>query len=314
MISKIGSATFINPARIIKLSNYLKKNKINNLFFCSSPTFKLGSIAAKLAGVEKIVYRRGSAIPINDKFYNHFLLNNCVTDFIANSKATKREALKYMTDFPQERAQLIYNGVKIDRFKDVQLKTNIHEEFNIPEDKLVLVNVGRLHQQKGQSYLIDAVDKLKENYQDFVVLLVGDGPKEKELKARVKELGVEDYIIFAGFRKDIPSLLTQSDFMVHTALWEGFGFVIAEAMAAGIPVVATDCSNIPELITPGKDGFLAESENYQDIAEQMLKMCNSEIEEMGKAARETAQERFSFARMVEETDNLIVQEGHNERI
>jgi glycosyltransferase involved in cell wall biosynthesis len=179
---------------------------------------------------------------------------------------------------------------------------------------LVLVNVGRLHQQKGQSYLIDAVDKLKENYQDFVVLLVGDGPKEKELKARVKELGVEDYIIFAGFRKDIPSLLTQSDFMVHTALWEGFGFVIAEAMAAGIPVVATDCSNIPELITPGKDGFLAESENYQDIAEQMLKMCNSEIEEMGKAARETAQERFSFARMVEETDNLIVQEGHNERI
>ena len=284
----------------------MKENQINNLLFCSSPTFKLGSIAGRLAKVEKIIYRRGSAIPINDKFYNRWLMNHCITDFIANSKATKEEALKHMVDFPREKAHLIYNGVKIDRFRDVELKTDIYQEFDIPRHNFLITNVGRLHEQKGQSYLIEAVNKLKDKYQDFVVLLVGDGPDEEKLKAKVKKLGLEDYIIFAGFRTDIPSILTQADFMVHTALWEGFGFVIAEAMAAGIPVVATDCSNIPELITPHHDGLLAQSENADDIANKILEMFDLDLVKMGQAARETAETRFSFERMVDQTEDLII--------
>lgn len=307
MISKIGSSTFVNPLRVLKLFNYLKENKIDALFFCSSPTFKFGSVAAKLAGVNNIIYRRGSAIPIKDKFYNKYLMNNYITTFISNSKATKEKSLKYLNDFENEKVELIYNGVDIDKFGDVELETNIRKEFNISNDKLVIVNVGRLHKQKGQNYLIEAVNKLKSKLNEFVVLLVGEGPMEDTLKNKVKELNLEEYIIFTGFRNDIASILKQADFMTHTALWEGCPWVVLEALAAGLPVVATDSSSLPEIISNGENGYLAQDQNANDIAQKMLKMCTkTDIKLLGKNAKKIAQDRFSFDRVVTQTEECIL--------
>ncbi|MFW6001013.1 MAG: glycosyltransferase, partial [Halanaerobium sp.] len=133
-INKISSTSFINPFRISSLSDSFKKIKIDSIFFCSSPTFKLGTVTAKIANLKNIIYRRGSAIPIKNNFYNRFLLRH-ITAFISNSLATKNESLKNFGNYLDDKMHLIYNGVNIDKFINVKNKSNLNKEFGISSEK-----------------------------------------------------------------------------------------------------------------------------------------------------------------------------------
>ncbi|WP_027339411.1 glycosyltransferase family 4 protein [Halonatronum saccharophilum] len=305
-----GSASLLNPIKLFSFVNYLKRENIEVLFLNLSQDLKFGAIAGRLAGVEQIIYRRGSAIPIKDRFYTKFLLGGCVTHIIANSKATKETILRNTSQWLDEnKIEIIYNGIKLEQINSVKLGTNIRKEFGIGEDEVLMANVGRLSRQKGHQYLVKAIDLLREKVDNFKVLLVGKGELEIKIKAQVRELGLEDYIIFTGFRTDVYSLMDQIDFLVHTALWEGFGFVIAEAMAVAKPVVSTDVSNIAEIMVDGQTGYLAEAKNSQDIADKILQMIrNDQKRQMGQKGREVVRDNFIFTDKVDQLERIYFKE------
>ncbi|MGM0502001.1 MAG: glycosyltransferase [Bacillota bacterium] len=308
-IASIGGVTFINPYRIWKLAKYFKNNQIDAVFFCQSSHFKFVSIAAKLARVEKIIYRRALAKPINNRFYNRVLLKNCVTDFIAISKVTRYESIKELPDniLPEEKIKLIYNGVKVDEFRNSTIQNDLREEYNIGSDQLLIANIGRLCRQKGQTYLLEAVDKVVERFDKIKLLIIGTGSAEKKLKQQVKELGLEDKVIFTGFRDDIPSVLKQIDFMVHTALYEGCPWIILEAMMTGTPIVATASPSLPEFITDGENGYLAANKDVRDIADNIIKMINTDNRnKLGEKSAEIAKENFSFERLIDDIEEKIL--------
>lgn len=309
-IDHIGDVTFVNPFRLYWLVRYLKKNMIDAIFLCQSSHFKYGSLAAKLAGVETIVYRRALAKPIKNKFYNRWLLKYCVTDFMSISKVTRDKNLKNIpTDYlSKEKLKLIYKGVKKDKFIDPEITSDLREEFNIKDDELIIGNVGRLCRQKAQQYLIEALPQVLKEFEKFKVLLVGSGKKGEVFKDRVKELGLEDKVIFTGFREDIPSILKQLDFMVHTAIYEGGApWVILEAMMAGVPIVTTEATTISEFVIDGENGYLAENKNSTDIAEKILKMIkHPEREKLGQQGAEIAKKKFSFQKMIDEIEEKIL--------
>lgn len=303
-----GSLSVLNPVKLLSFVNYLKKNEIDIIFLNLSQDLKFGAIAGNIAGVEHIIYRRGSAIPIKDRFYTEYLLGECVTDIIANSEATKETILEntshWLTD---EKIKIIYNGLKVKDIRDKLFisKTDIKNEFDIDSDDLVIANVGRLSPQKGHKYLLRAIKLIKEQIDSCKVLIVGKGELEEEIKAEAEKLDLKDKVIFTGFRKDIYNILSQSDFLLHTALWEGFGYVVAEAMAVGIPVVSTDVSNIAEIMRDGKSGYLCESENPDDIAEKALQMYrNSEAErmQMGQIGKTIIKNNFTFKKMIDKVE------------
>lgn len=299
-----SSLSALNPLKMMSFVQYLKEVEIDTMFLNLSQDLKFGAWAGHLAAVEQIIYRRGSAIPIKDRFYTKFLLENCVTDIIANSQATKETILANTKQWlSQEKIEIIYNGLKIDKIKQAELKTDLRQEFDIAADETLIANVGRLSKQKGHCYLVKAVQLMSQERDDFKVLVVGKGELEAELKEQVQEAGVADYIIFTGFRTDVYSIMKQIDFLLHTALWEGFGFVVAEAMAAGTPVVSTDVSNISEIMIEGKTGYLAESKNPEDIAKKALQMMEfAAKEEMGQLSQEVITENFAFQ---DQIDRLI---------
>ncbi|PUU86050.1 glycosyltransferase, partial [Halanaerobium sp.] len=171
---------------------------------------------------------------------------------------------------------------------------------------IIIGNIGRLSYQKGHEFLIEAIELLKQERDDFVVLIIGDGEREAEIKNLVSDKGLGDYIIFTGFRDDVYNLLPGLDFLVHTARWEGFGFVIAEAMAAGLPVVSTDVSNISEIIVDGKTGYLAEAGNNEDIASKMLKMITQKNKiDFGIKGRKVIENNFSLKIMIENIKRFL---------
>ncbi|GAB6099417.1 hypothetical protein JCM16358_12960 [Halanaerocella petrolearia] len=310
-ISSIDGATFVNPYRIFKLVKYFKKNKIDAVFFCQSSHFKFVSLAAKLAGVERIIYRRAMAKPINNRFYNRWLLKNCVTDFMSISKVTRDENLKDLPSnyLSEEKIKLIYKGVKKDEFIDSEIESDIRKEFGIKDDELIIGNIGKLCRQKAQQYLIEALPQVLAEHEKLKLLFVGNGPKKELFKDKVKELELEDKVIFTGFREDIPSILKQLDFMVHTAIYEGGApWVILEAMMSGLPIVTTGAITISEFVIDDINGYLAENKNPDDIADKILKMIkHPDRDKLGQKSVEIAKKKFSFEKMIDEIEEKILQ-------
>lgn len=301
-----NSFSTLNPFKLNSFIKFLKRTSIDVLFLNQSLDLKFGGLAGHLAHVPQIIYRRGSAIPIKNTLYSRYLLKNCTTGIIANSEATKSTILEHTSHYlDQKKIQTIYNGVKI---KEIEEKSqngiNLYKEFGLPKHKLILINIGRLHEQKGHTFLIEAAKILRKERDDFVILIVGDGPLLNSIQEQVTRYNLQDSFVFTGFRHEVYSLLSEADCLVHTARWEGFGYVIAEAMALSKPVVATDVSNMSEVIIDGETGLLAEPENPWDIAEKInLLLDYSDRESMGSAGRKRVEKKFEFQRMIDEIES-----------
>lgn len=306
-IKKIANGTFLNIKRQLWLKSYLKNNKINAMFLSQSSHFKYGSIAGTLAGVEKVIYRRALAKPIKNKFYNKLLLKHCITDFMSISQKTCEENLKYISDkyLTDDKINLIYKGVEKNKFLNPDIKSDIRKENSI-DDEIIIANIGRLCRQKAQQYLIRALPEVIDKYKNIKVLIVGGkNSKYEEYRDLASKLKVDKYIIFTDFREDIPSILKQIDFMVHTAIYEGGApWVIIEAMMAGVPIVSTEAITISEFVIDNETGYLAEDKNPEDIADKIIKMIeNKEREKMGERAQEIAKNKYTFEKMV---DNIEI--------
>lgn len=135
---------------------------------------------------------------------------------------------------------LLHNGVDLDVFRfDPVARQKIREEFAVA-DKLVVGHIGRFHKQKNHRYLLEAFRAIKEKREDAVLLLVGTGELEETIHNWVKELGLEDSVIFTGLRFDVPQLLSAMDVFVFPSLHEGMPNTVIEAQATGLPCVIAD--------------------------------------------------------------------------
>ncbi len=302
---KVKNFSFFNLIKLINLTYYLKKNNIETLIINQPNDLKILGLAGRIAGIKNIIYRRGSAIPIKNRISNIFIFKFLVDFIIANSEETKKtinEKNKKM--FPEEKIKVICNGIKIDEIKDELFRINLRKELELDNNKILIANIGRLTFQKGHNYLLKAIFEVKKMRKDFLVVLVGKGEEEEVLKKICKELDIEKQVKFLGFREDIYDIISQVDFLVHTALWEGFGYVIVESLACGKPVVSTDISNISEIIDKEDYGYLAQKEDVKDIAEKILKMMNN-YKTFDKDTLLNKAKEYDFFKKKKELEELI---------
>ena len=148
----------------------------------------------------------------------------------------------------------IYNPVNIDT---IESKSNIEADDIIKEkvkNKKVIINIGRLCYQKGQWHLINSFKKIHNKYNDTVLLILGVGENEKELKKLVDRLDLSEDVIFAGYVENPYSYISISDIFVFPSIFEGLGNALIEACAVGIPIISTDCKYGPrEILAPQTD-------------------------------------------------------------
>lgn len=268
---KVNNLSFLNLPKIFQISSFLSKEKIDIIIMNYSADIKTVGPAAKLAGIKKIIYRRGSAIPIKNSFLNQFLFKKVLSGVIANSEATKRTILENNPSlFPKEKIAVIHNGLETE-------KRQIADISPFPEIKtngIVLGNAGRLVHQKGQDFLIDIAKALKQKGKQFTLLIAGQGPLETTLIKRIEEENLEKEIILLGFVEDVNSFMASIDIFLLTSRWEGFGFVLAEAMLNKKPIIAWDISSNPELVKHGKTGFLIPPFDSTLFAEKIIELAN----------------------------------------
>lgn len=222
-----------------------------------------------------------------------------LTDKLANiSTSVSDEAVEALIQAgatSSGRVVSVVNGIDTNRFVfDFKVRDVKRVELDIANLQMILA-VGRLNIAKDYPNLLNAIALLKEQRQDFMVVIVGDGPLKQELIILTKSLKVESFVAFVGVRRDIPALMSASDVFVLPSAWEGFGLVVAEAMACERIVVATDCGGVREVI--GSCGFLIEPKSPTALAQELHKALDLRADEriqMGTAARQRIVHQFSL--------------------
>ena len=206
------------------------------------------------------------------------------------------------------RVEVIYNGIDTCMFHPSvrSHRQQIRAVLGLPESARVVISVGRATPQKGQATLLEAARLLLDRAIDVHVLLAGDGPWRARYEALASDLGLNDRAHFLGDRPDIPALLGAADVLALPSLHEGFGLALVEALACGVPAVASRTGPIPELVREGETGFLIEPGNAKELAASLavLLLDDDRRRVMGELGREDAVARFSLPNMVRQLEGL----------
>jgi len=170
---------------------------------------------------------------------------------------------------------------------------------DVPDGARVLLAVARLTPQKGLDAAVRALPLLPD---DTVLVVLGEGPDRVRLEGLARDLGVERRMFLPGRVPDVAAWLRRATLLVHPARWEGFGLGVLEAMLAGLPVVASNVSSLPELVVDGETGYLVRPDDPSALALGVARAL--ERPELGAAGRDRARREFSVARMADRTAAL----------
>ncbi|MCP4717047.1 MAG: glycosyltransferase family 4 protein, partial [Deltaproteobacteria bacterium] len=208
--------------------------------------------------------------------------------------------------FPPERAQVIRSGIDIAHFQHsaVSRKT-MRQRLDMAEDDRLVTMIACLKPQKAPLDFVRACARIYQRVPSARFLLVGDGHLRNSVEAEVRRQGLEGCFGLTGWRSDIAEILHASDVCVLTSLWEGLPRVIPQAMAAGVPVVATRVDGSPEAVREGLSGFLVQPGNVAEIAERTIQVLldPEKAAAMGREGQKSVAE-FDVNTMVRNQERL----------
>lgn len=244
------------------------------------PTGPLGVLVSTLFGIEHVVSIHGADIhdptrtSPHDRWYFkaavEYVLNSADA-VVAQSTNTRTNAAEYY-DIDNEITviPLPYEPYEFDEAS--------REELDLDEEKTYLISVGRLVERKGYTYLIEAMSKIDDESTE--ALIIGTGPKERELKQQAQDLGVADRIRFLGYVPEERKFqyLENADVYVLSSIHEGFGIVLQEAMQVGLPIVATDNGGHIDFIEEGTNGFLVPPGDADELADRIRDVSWTAVE------------------------------------
>lgn len=250
-------------------------------------------------------------------YTNHFILPNDGVTRFSNRLLDKRQdqmiavcnpgkAQLIANGWSGDHIQVIFNAVDPEAWAGERSDSTMRAELGIPEDRFVMLCASRFADDKGHEYLINAIKFLTEQTDiPFTMVLAGDGPLLEERKAQAAALGLTDeHIRFIGFRKDIKNLYKGSDLYVNSSRHEALSFLIIEAMAAGLPVIATNIAGNPDIVNDEAGcGLLVEYNVPESMAAGMKKMMEDKafLAQCREGAKRTIEEKFEIHKMVAAT-------------
>lgn len=259
----------------------------------------IGWPAARLAGVPVVMVSRGwTAATARVRLYECLdrLVLRLADRVVCVSEGQAAKVLR--AGVARSRVQVIPNSVNMERFEKVDESAGATLRWLLPEPvEHIIIAAGRLSPEKGFERLVDAAAEICRTRRDVGFVVVGDGPQGEALRSQVSRLGVGDRVIFAGFRKDVDALLPHATCLVQSSYTEGMPNVVLEAMAAGIPVVATAVGGTPELVRDGETGLLIPAGDTPALVQGIRRVLEDadRRNDMGAAGRLRVQRHFTFA-------------------
>jgi len=294
------------------LSRIIKKE--TPFAICAFLTYtNYSSILAKMISGNKtpLLLSERNNLSINLKnerltFIKKILIRNLypkANAIIALSEGVKRDLIVNFR-INEEKCNVIYNGIDLDNIEILSMEPVDHPWFN--ENIPVIIACGRLTKQKNYPMLLKAMGIIKKK-QPVRLLILGDGEERSKLESLTSEFGVRDSIDFLGFQKNPFKFMAKATLFVLPSSWEGFGNVLIEAMACGVPIISTNCPYGPdEIITDGINGILIPVNDEKALSEAIMRLFknNSLRKRLAEEGRKRAED-FRIEKMVAEYERLF---------
>ena len=294
------------PSVVFKIAQIIKERKIDIVHCQRHKPTVYGTLAAYLAGKDSKVISHVRGLNrtrnLRRRLLNGLLFKR-IARVIAVSNGVREDIVKSNPKAIREKVVTVYNGINVTPFLDSGLtREQARTRLGLPpRHGFVYGTVGRLVETKGQKVLLKAFAKVYEKYFESWLILAGAGRLESELRALASDLDIHERVVFLGFRTDIPEIMRAYDVFVLPSIAEGLPGALLEAMATGIPVIASRVGGVPEILNSPGLGVMVSPSSVLELSVAMEQLCNMDEmkrNEVGKALRQRVLEKFTMEKMV----------------
>ena len=289
---------------VIRLSRLFRRIDPDAVILTKVREYWLGGLAAKLAKARKIYFRIGIDRPVQRNIKYKLSFGRICDTFIVNSPSV-RDILLEAPFIEPERIEVVPNGVSLDAAGEVD--PAFFTSLGVPSGSIVVGATGRLAKQKGFDVLIRAFKTVRSEYADAFLVIAGDGHERKDLARRVRQLDLSKSVLMPGFVKDMQSFYDGLSIFVLPSRFEGMPNVLLEAMAARVPVIASDVSGVSGLIEDRKTGHLVPAEDPEQLAERMIELLGSEEQRkaLAQRARRLVETHYRLDGMLDRLEKVL---------
>jgi glycosyltransferase involved in cell wall biosynthesis len=302
---------------VVRLSGRFKRFRPDAAILTKSKEYWLGGLAAKLAGVDRVCFRIGIDRRVQRNIKYRLLFGRICDTFIVNAGSV-RDTLLEAPFVRAESIAVVRNGVASDG-RPVARRAGPDESFlrsiGVPAGAAVIGATGRLAKQKGFDVLLEAFGEVRRRLPEAFLVIAGEGHERHDLTNAARRLGLSDCVSLPGFVDDMRAFYESITLFALPSRFEGMPNVLLEAMAAGVPVVATRVSGVGELVSDGDTGLLVPPENGPSLAEAIARLLGDERLRRGMAdrARRKVQTEYSMDRMLDDLEAVLSRGRRNRR-
>ena len=297
-----------DPATLTALLKIIDHKKIDILHLHGYGATTFGRLAGKMRGLPTILHEHANLTdtPWFQKVADRLLAP--YTDLaLAVSKSTAEFVIR-ARQMPPERVKVVYLGVPLEEFSRPRSEEEIRaarSELGVLPGEAVVGTITRLHDSKGNSYLVDAAREVLNARPDTRFFLFGEGPLRPDLESQARALNLGDRFVFGGFTKDVARTVSAFDMSVFPSLWEGTPLTVFEALAMGKPIVATDADGLMDVLTAERDAVIVPRRDAHALAAAIVRLIDGEPDRarLSAAARQTGQQ-YDIAAFVRKMERL----------
>ena len=297
-----------DPATLPDLLKVIDRKRIDVLHLHGYGATTFGRVAGMLRGLPTILHEHANLTdtPWFQKVADRLLAP--ATDIaIAVSKSTAEFVIS-ARHVPPERVKVVYLGVPLEEFSRRRSPEEIagsRQELGIGPDEYAIGTVTRLHDSKGNSYLVEAAAQVLQQRPHGRFFVFGEGPLRPGLEAQARALGLGERFVFGGFARDVPRVVSAFDIIVFPSLWEGTPLTVFEALAMGKAIVATDADGLLDVLTHDREAVIVPKRDASALAGAMLHLLDHPEERVRLAGNARLKgQQYDIATFVRKMERL----------
>jgi glycosyltransferase involved in cell wall biosynthesis len=303
-VGTFSSRGEFDPSGILAIARLSRQFHPELIHYHTSHAVTLGSLASFISGRIPAVASRRVSFPLSRNPLAVWKYTQRVDRIIAVSEGIRKHLVS--SGIPQERTAVIHSAIDLDRFRKVPDRQDIRRRMGYDPGEFVVGTIGHLAEHKGHGVLVEAAAQLSAGHNSLRYLIVGTGEREKALRRQIGAVNLEKVFRLLGFSEEVADILPALDLFVFPSLsGEGSPAVVKEAMACGLPIVASSISGVVELIHDGLEGLLVPPGDARALSAAILRFASDQSLRIqcGRLGQEGVR-RFGVDRMLDQTEAL----------
>jgi glycosyltransferase involved in cell wall biosynthesis len=307
-VAPVAMSRLQYPAAIFAFRSIMMRERPALLHVNSSRDSWIGGLAARLVSPRvRVVRSRHISTPLNRNLTTRMLYRRLMDFVIVTGSELTRRGLIERDGLEPDRVAAFPIGIDIEQFKPGRPDDDLRRELKLQPGHRLVGLISYLRSYKGHEYFIEAAARVLPRAKDVTFLIIGEGPEEGRLRARVASLGLSEQVRMLGFRDDLLNVFRSLDlFVIPSVEGDTIPQVLMQALAMGLPVVSTTVGSIPDVVQDGKTGFVVPPRNADALADRILALLESSTQraEMGRRGRALVEQEYSLSRMLDRLEDV----------